>query len=249
MNQHRCERFLLLLAGCVIALAGCQRTASLDPAQALAADQQAASGDNASQGDAGKDAAGAGDGFRFPSDHGGQLLGKLLPPSGKVSPVEDRPAPRRFPDSPAVRTPPVPVPPGADEVVRLPEPRPAQPARPGPVPEALPLLGYRETPQPPEANSLTAGELVRAPSSDVNRPMPLPLLGALAPDRVPLDDPTSDQSVAAALAGQMPDRTTPAPFLKLTLPDPFENRQTVRLRTMPVEESTPIAAAPRGPKP
>jgi hypothetical protein len=249
MNRHRCERALLVLTGCLIALTGCQRTATLDPAQAVAADQQAANGDKASQGDPGKEPAGAGDGFRFPNDHGGQLLGKLLPPSGKVSPVDDRPAPRRFPDTPAVETPQVPVPPSPGEIVRLPEPKASQPVRPGLVPEGLPLLGYKGMPQPPEANSLTAGELVRVPSLDVNRPMPLPLLGALAPDRVPLDDPTSDHSLAAALAAQMPDRTTPAPFLKLTLPDPFENRQTVRLRTMPVEESTPIAAAPRGPRP
>jgi hypothetical protein len=219
---------------------------TLDPAQAAAADEQAANGDNAPP-HAGN--ANAGEGFRFPDDHGGRLLGKLLMPSGKVSPVDDHPAPRRFPDSPAVEPPQVPAPVSPGDLARLPEPKASQPARPGPLPEGMPLLGYKRTPQPPEANALPAGELVRVPSPDVNRPEQLPLLGEAAADRAPLDDPTAEMSLATALAGQMPERTSPAPFLKLTLPDPFENRQTVRLRTVPVEEATPIAAAPRGPKP
>jgi hypothetical protein len=250
MRRHRCGRVLLALTGCIIGLAGCtQRTATLDPGQALAADQQVANEDKALPGEPGKGNSEAGDGFHFPADHGGQLLGNLLLPSGKVSPVDDRPAPRRFPDSPAVEAPQVPVPPSPGDLVRLPEPKASQPARPGPLPEGLPLLSYKGTPQPPEASSLPAGVLVRLPSPDVNRPVPLPLLGDLAPDRAPFDDPTAEHSLATALAAQMPERTNPAPFLRLTLPDPFENRQTVRLRTLPAEESTPIAAAPRGPKP
>ena len=110
-------------------------------------------------------------------------------------------------------------------------------------------MGYRATPQPPEPGTLPAGELVRAPSVDVNRPPPLPGLGGPALDRAPLDDPTADGSLAAALAAAPPERTAPAPFQKLTVPDPFEHRQVVRLHTTPAEDTTPVAAAPRGPKP
>jgi hypothetical protein len=190
-----------------------------------------------------------GDGFRFPDDQGGQLLGKLLTPSAKGPGEEDRSRPHQFPRSTAVETPSLPLPHGQPEVARLPLARPKTKPRPGPLPEGPPLSGYHDTPPPPEPQRLPAGERVRLPSEDVDRPVPLPLLGQASPDRAPLDDPTAEASQAAALAAAMPQRTTPAPFLKLTLPDPFENRQVVRLPALPPEVPTPVAAAPRPPKP
>ena len=64
-----------------------------------------------------------------------------------------------------------------------------------------------------------------------------------------LDDPTADASLAAALAARMPERTVPAPFEKLAVPDPFENRQAVRSAAAPPEESLPAAGASPPPKP
>ena len=66
-------------------------------------------------------------------------------------------------------------------------------------------------------------------------------------DRVSLDDPTTEASREAALAAQPPARTNAAPFQKNNLPDPFENRQTGRVRTPPPEDPAPIAGRPAKP--
>jgi hypothetical protein len=247
MRTHACILVVLVLAGCTT------RTASISPAAAVAADQAAApqmppDKPDPPKADAPKPEA-AGDGFHFPDDRGGRLLGQLLPPSGRGSPADDHVAPRQFKESPVIAAPSAPPPATAANVVRLPEAKASRPPRPGPLPEGVPLFGYRGLPEPPGAGVLPAGELVRVPLVDVNEPPPLPRLGEPAPDRAPLDDPTLDASLAAALAASPPARTAPAPFLRLTLPEPFENRQVVRLRSTPAEEPTPVAAAPRGPKP
>jgi hypothetical protein len=79
----------------------------------------------------------------------------------------------------------------------------------------------------------------------VNQPVPLPILARPATDRAPLTDPTPEVSLAAVLAAAVPVRTTPAPFVRLTLPDPFEHAQTVRLRTPPEEDPhPPLTIAP-----
>jgi hypothetical protein len=88
---------------------------------------------------------------------------------------------------------------------------------------------------------------VRHPGPEVNRPVPLPILAQPAPDRASLDDPTADLSAAAVQAAAPPPRTAPAPFLRLTLPDPFEPRNAVRLRTPPADEGGPVTATPRPP--
>jgi hypothetical protein len=60
-------------------------------------------------------------------------------------------------------------------------------------------------------------------SVDVNQPITLPSLTRFIPDRAALDDPTRAASGAAVLAAPAAGRLGPAPFLRLTLPDPFEN--------------------------
>ena len=100
----------------------------------------------------------------------------------------------------------------------------------------MPLADYRGEPAPPQALELPAGALVRLPSPDVNLPPPLPMLALPVADRVSVDDPTSEASRQAALAAAAPVRTTPTPFVRLTIPDPFEHARAVRLHTPPVEE-------------
>lgn len=68
---------------------------------------------------------------------------------------------------------------------------------------------------------------VHVPSMDVNKPMSVPILAKPLPDRAPVDDVTADASNAAAISATMPQRTKPAPFQKVSLPDPFENRKPV----------------------
>src|SRR5262249_51795249 len=86
--------------------------------------------------------------------------------------------------------------------------------------------GLPDSPILPQLPSLPDGDRVRVPSVDVNQPIPLPMLARPVADRAPLDDPTADASAVAALAAPIPSRTTKAPFLKLTLPDPYDRRRS-----------------------
>jgi hypothetical protein len=103
-------------------------------------------------------------------------------------------------------------------------------------------------PQAPTPQKPPADGLIKVPSPDLNQPVPLPVLARPLPDRGPLGDPTPDISIAAALAGSVPQRTVPAPFLRLNLPDPFEHVQPVGPRGAAEEESLPPPVPPRTPK-
>ncbi len=95
---------------------------------------------------------------------------------------------------------------------------------------------------------LPEGERIRLPAANLNQPAPLPVLAQPLPDRASLDDPTTEVSLAEAVMGVVPPRTTPAPFQKQTLPDPFEFRQPVgRSALAPGDEEVP--ATTRSPRP
>jgi hypothetical protein len=238
---------VLLLGGAVSVLAGCGR----QPVVVLNPDGVALAkgADNGKDGDSPKGVAGGGEGFRFPGDPGGKHLGTLLPPRENFRlPPESPSGPRPHPALPALENPTLPPPLGQAALPRLSAEKASRPARPGPLPEDTPLLSYYGTPPQPHEPALTPGVLAKAPSPSVGRPVPPPVLGQPVPDPAPLDDPTTDASLAAALAAPMPSRTNPAPFLKLTLPDPFENRETGRLRGTPPEDGSPVAATPQLPK-
>jgi hypothetical protein len=85
---------------------------------------------------------------------------------------------------------------------------------------------------------MPAGLPPRVASADVSRPPPLPLTPRPSPDRASLEDPTAEFSALQAVAAPPPARTTPAPFLRVNVPDPFENAAAVRLRTPPAEDPT-----------
>lgn len=188
-----------------------------------------------------------GDGFRFPDDKGGRMLAKVLPPADKAPAPDGTVAsgPKRLPGAPALEQPSVPLGPNQGQVPRLPANRPGPPLRPRPLPDELPLAGGRA--EPPQESQFFAGDRVRLPGPDANQPAPLPVLAVPAPDRGALDDPTADFSAAAVQAAAMPGREAPAPYAKLSLPDPFENRNAARLREAPPEKGDPVTAAPKGP--
>jgi hypothetical protein len=251
MRPTRDRAAVLLLTGVLLSsLAGCRQ-----PSEPVSADGPKAPGglkampaalarapaDDGPAKDAKKE-----DGFRFADDKGGQLLAKMLPPSDPGRPTDGVSGPKRLSGSPSLDQPPLPLPPNQGQVPRLPAGRKGPPLRPGPLPDELPLVGLR--PEPPQESQLVAGDRVRLPGPDVNQPVPLPVLAAPAPDRTSLDDPTADFSAAAVQAAAMPVRQGPAPFVKLGLPDPFENRGAVRLREAPPEKNEPMTAAPRPPR-
>jgi hypothetical protein len=114
--------------------------------------------------------------------------------------------------------------------------------------ERAPLPGAPAKGRRAAAAPVPGGERAPVPSGDVNRPLPLPVTAQPVPDRAPLDDATAEAARAAMPSAPLPPRTKPAPFLRLKLPDPFENRVPVRLPT-PAEETTPVTASPRPPMP
>jgi hypothetical protein len=179
--------------------------------------------------------------FPFPPDKGGRLLADRLRPANQVPPLpEEKPAvskhlagPEKL-ENPDLSLPKVPVP-----LPSIPFPKTKQ-IRPTLVEGEPPLSRQRFDLPGPAPVKLAAGPKVAWPSPDINQPIPLPILARQVTDRASLDDPSGDASLAAVLASKVPDRTAPAPFLRLTIPDPFEHRNAVRLHT------TPDAAFPTG---
>jgi hypothetical protein len=183
----------------------------------------------------------AGEPFKLPADAGGKALARVLPPAGRPGVLDNpsRPAP---PDTPAPK--PAVLRPTLQE---MPPPSPKVPELgKGPRPRTVteePLDEGFGTPALPERPSFEAGEKTKEPSESVQVPPPLPYLATAPADRVPLDDPTLEASTAAVLAGPIPERTTPLPFVRLSVPEPFEWR--IPLLTKAPEEAT----TPRGPTP
>lgn len=98
-------------------------------------------------------------------------------------------------------------------------------------------MPQRSTPQ------LPAGPLAWAPSQD---PAGLPeRLLAARPDSARArmsTDPTLDASLARLLTAAPQARKTPAPFVRLSIPDPFENLTPLELRQPPPDTDPPAPA-------
>jgi hypothetical protein len=164
--------------------------------------------------------------FAFPEDAGGALLAKVLPPKDvEWTQLERSGMPRLSSASAFMKPPALSLPPSHAVLPRLPDE--ARPSRlhPPPVLDET-LVSLPDTPALPEPPSLPDRGRVRVPSIDVNEPIPLPILARPVSDRASLDDPTLDASATAATAAPIPLRTSKAPFLKLTLPDPYDRRRT-----------------------
>jgi|SRR5262245_9297946 len=186
-------------------------------------------------------------GFAFADDRAGRLLERLLRPGDIAVPASSAGATQPHARATSrIDNPELPL---AAVEAGLPKSKPDAATQPRPrgVPQAPPLAEQRQDPARPGLVALPAGTRIRLESMDVNKPIPLPILGQAQPDRAPLTDPTFEASLAAALAGQVPARRAPAPFLRLTLPDPFEHTHAVRLRTALPEAPSPPNAQPRRP--
>ncbi len=98
---------------------------------------------------------------------------------------------------------------------------------------------------PTGSSQQTPGNRIRLPSLDVNRPRELPVTAAPVPDRVPLGDPTLEASTRAVQSQVTLDRAAKAPFLRLSVPDPFELGKAIRLHSPPPESTQPATREPR----
>jgi hypothetical protein len=185
-------------------------------------------------------------GFRFPDDAGGTLLAKILPPGEMEEQNENRGEPLCHfspPGEPPV--PSLPLPPSEAALAELPAETTTVAFSPRMVTEE-PLADFSEAAPLLPAPPMPVGARIRVPSVDVNQPIPLPVRPQPVPDRASLDDPTAEFSAAAAVSAKMPTRQGKAPFLKLTLPDPYDHRRPARI-SIPPESDQPVTATPRTP--
>jgi hypothetical protein len=145
---------------------------------------------------------------------------------------------------------------------------------PAPVPSLLPPVEMPQGPRLPPSRLGVPDRPVAGPPPPAWQadPPPPPRLPALPPARVgspdpacppllwggaryrpgrpsPTSDPVLDLSRQAALAARPPLRESPAPFLRLTIPDPFESVAAVRLREPPPDDDPPASAVELPPGP
>jgi hypothetical protein len=190
------------------------------------------------------------DAITYPNDRGGKLLAELLPPSDpaptrgleKLAEQVQFPAPRKL----KVLVQPLPAslagPPR--DPVTADRPRSKLP----PLPEGSPVAVLAADPVRPEHPDLPAGERVRVPSPRLDAPLPLTTLATPYRETLSSEDATSDYSLAAALATVPFKRSNPAPFLRMTIPEPYENRPAAQLRVEIAESGEPITTSPKPPR-
>jgi hypothetical protein len=116
-----------------------------------------------------------------------------------------------------------------------------------PVRDAQPLTLDAE-PTPPSRPVLAAPPRAFATAPEAAQP---PIL-EIVPVPRPRDgdvDPTTERSRRSALSEVSVLRTQPAPFLRWTIPDPFELTRLTPLRDAPVETDPPLSSPLRPPLP
>ena len=185
--------------------------------------------------------------FEYPADLGGRAVVKAVTPSAPP-PVPtpragDLPKARALPTrllnpetiTKAAYTPP-PVLPAKSVAVQLVPPVERVPVDIGNGAGALPAK-----PTLPVAVPITER------SRDVSLPPPLPTFGRPLADRVSLDDPTAEFGNAAIASPLVKVPLTPAAFLRVGLPDPFEMAEQIKPKVPPSAEPglTPVPINPR----
>jgi hypothetical protein len=124
----------------------------------------------------------------------------------------------------------------SDAMPRLPLPS-TKPARPTPLPDRVPTELGALIPQLPLRAELQTGPLTRQDSRDVSKPAELPVLSQRpVADRAPLTDPTLEFTAQSVISAMLPLRIDPTGFIRINLPDPFENADAAKPRTPIVED-------------
>jgi hypothetical protein len=245
MRHHRHHLALLLLAGGLGALlGGCgQSTVEVREERARAEHRVKPLGPEAASI---QQAGDSDEGFRFPDDQGGRMLARSLTPAGQAeeSRNDATASPKRLPASGVLEEPGLLLPAASSQMPRLPPSR-NRALRPHSLPESLPLFGAQL--DLPELSRFAVGDRISQRGPDANQPVRLPVLALPVPDPSTLEDPTGDYSASTAQSAALPRRETAVPFTRVSLPDPFENRNAVRLRETPAEQSDPVMVSPKLP--
>lgn len=187
--------------------------------------------------------------FPFPGDAGGSALAKALPPAvPPAMPVANPVAPRDRTLPAFLKVPAPPLPDAASAPPRLALP-PGKAVRPSPLADPVPLDLGGLVPDLPARAEPPVGPLTRTDRRDVSEPADLPLLSAKpVTNRAPLTDPTSEFTATSVVRDKLPLRATPADFVRIDLPDPFENAAAARPRTPVVEDPNRALGNPPPPR-
>jgi len=187
-------------------------------------------------------------GYEFPGDQGGSLMKRLLTPRDSSSVARGQSAPLRRKPLGRVEDPSPGLPKFDPALPRVSMYGPTTPVRPVfVIPEVL-LGDAGLTLALPEVQTMPTGPLLKLTSVDVNKPIGLSPMAQPLSGREPNTDPTKAASGDAAIKASMPVRTTPAPFVPESLPDPFENEATVKKLAPPSDESLPLGSGSQAPK-
>ena len=118
-----------------------------------------------------------------------------------------------------------------------------------PLPDRVPLELAQTFPNLPERIEFPVGSLTKWEMLDVKQPAPLSILARLTPDRASLDDPTLEFTAQSILNNKLPLRSTEAPFVKVNLPDPFENVEAAKVKVAIKQDPLTALGNPPPPKP
>ena len=229
------KRFLLIAA--VLGLTSCGRSPA--PQATIAVDEPSDSMKVAEpvQPVAKNDPPPDGGTFVFPDDAGGKALAKTLPPSvPPTMPISTplTPRERKLPEFLNAPTPPLPDAASSPPRLAL---APRREPRPVPLPDRVPPDLGGVIPDLPVRPEVPTGSLTRTAGRDLSQPAELPPLSPKpVADRAPLADPTIEFTAASVINPTLPLRTEPTGFVRINLPDPFENVDAAKVRTPVVED-------------
>jgi len=121
--------------------------------------------------------------------------------------------------------------------------------RPSALPERVPTSLANSLPDLPPRDELPTGPLVRQEGRDITMPAELPILSARpVGDRAPLTDPTLEFTARSVISPTLPLRTTPAGFIRISVPDPFEHADAAKPRTPVVDDPNRSLGSPPPPR-
>lgn len=157
---------------------------------------------------------------KLPDDLGGKAVQKTLMPS--IALPDDVTGPKvPRPRSTAIDRGELPTAPLAITLPALPNPK-VKPAKPSLPPERIPADLGRAAAENLSAVKFPEKALVRATGPTNAGAADVPQLARQLPERASIEDPTAEISALKLIETIFPYPVGPLPFLKLSIPDPFE---------------------------
>jgi hypothetical protein len=233
----------------IVVAFGCSKSNGPSPSVQPVAAQEQAKGEPAKSAESKEEIKGvrlaAGGSFTFPADDGGKILGQILPPKApaplgplpaKIASERSLPAYLAAPDAATIPA----------SLAPRPYPQPMRVAsRPTPLPDRVPSdLAKREV-DLPESVVLPVGALTKIDPLDVKQSVALPILARPTTDRASLEDPTTEFTARSIVNNNLPLRVTLSLFVKVNLPDPFENAEPAKVKiTIPDDPAKALGNPP-----